>query len=121
MIAARLSRQFRRLAPSGLAILLFISPGLAAAEPDEAWAALVKGGHVAAIRHGDAPPGYGGDPPSVRLDDCKTQRNLDEMGREQARALGGGISHARRARGPDRGLAHVPLPGDGVVDGGRLG
>jgi len=88
MIAARLSRQFRQLAPSVLAVLLIITPGLAAAEPDEAWAALVKGGHVAVIRHGNAPPGYGGDPPGFRFDDCKTQRNLDDMGREQARALG---------------------------------
>ena len=33
----------------------------------------------------------------------------------------GGISQARRARGPDRVLARVPLPRDGAVDGGRLG
>src|SRR5438034_4403349 len=88
MIAARFSRRFRQLAPSVLAVLLIITPGLAAAEPDEAWAALVKGGHVAVIRHGNAPPGYGGDPPGFRFDDCKTQRNLDDMGREQARTLG---------------------------------
>jgi phosphohistidine phosphatase SixA len=88
MIAARLSHQFRQLAPSVLAVVLLITPALAAAEPDEAWAALVKGGHVAVIRHGNAPPGYGGDPPGFRFDDCKTQRNLDDIGREQARALG---------------------------------
>jgi len=88
MIAVRLPRQFRQFAPSVLAVLLIITPDLVASEPDEAWAALVKGGHVAVIRHGNAPPGYGGDPPGFRLDDCKTQRNLDEMGREQARALG---------------------------------
>ena len=40
------------------------------------------------IRHGNAPPGYGGDPPGFKIDDCKTQRNLDELGREQARSLG---------------------------------
>jgi hypothetical protein len=50
--------------------------------------ALVKGGHVAVIRHGNAPPGYGGAPPGLRFDDCKTQRNLDDIGRGQARALG---------------------------------
>jgi len=38
------------------------------------------------LRHSYAPGGF--DPPGFRLDDCKTQRNLDEMGREQARALG---------------------------------
>jgi len=60
---------------------------LAAGESEEAWAALVKGGHVALIRHGNAPPGYGGDPPGFKIDDCKTQRNLDEQGRGEARAL----------------------------------
>jgi phosphohistidine phosphatase SixA len=88
MIAARIPRQLDRLAPSVLAVLLIITPRLAAGDSDEAWAALVKGGHVAVIRHGNAPPGYGGDPPGFRLDDCKTQRNLDDLGREQARALG---------------------------------
>src|SRR4030095_3712611 len=45
------------------------------------------GGHVALIRHGNAPPGYG-DPPGFKIDDCTTQRNLDDRGRAQARALG---------------------------------
>ncbi len=76
------------MAPSILAIVLIITPGLAADDSNEAWAALVKGGHVAVIRHGNAPPGYGGDPAGFRFDDCKTQRNLDDIGREQARALG---------------------------------
>jgi len=88
MIAPRIPRQVGQLAPSVLAILLIVTPGLAADDSNEAWAALVKGGHVAVIRHGNAPPGYGGDPPGFRFDDCKTQRNLDDMGREQARALG---------------------------------
>jgi phosphohistidine phosphatase SixA len=61
---------------------------VAADDSKDAWAPLVKGGHVALIRHGNAPPGYGGDPPGFKIDDCKTQRNLDELGREQARTLG---------------------------------
>jgi broad specificity phosphatase PhoE len=65
-----------------------VGPGLAGDDSSDAWAALAKGGHVALIRHGNAPPGYGGDPPGFRFDDCKTQRNLDDVGREQARALG---------------------------------
>jgi phosphohistidine phosphatase SixA len=59
-----------------------------AAGTRDAWAALLAGGHVALIRHGNAPPGYGGDPPGFRIDDCSTQRNLDERGRAEARALG---------------------------------
>jgi phosphohistidine phosphatase SixA len=75
-----------RLALAPLAILLIAAP-VAADDSREAWAALVNGGHVALIRHGNAPPGYG-DPPGFKIDDCATQRNLDERGRAQARALG---------------------------------
>jgi phosphohistidine phosphatase SixA len=70
-----------------LAIWLLAAPGAAAADSQEAWAALVNGSHVALIRHGNAPPGYG-DPPGFKIDDCATQRNLDEEGRAQARGLG---------------------------------
>ena len=55
---------------------------------EEAWEALVKGGHVALIRHGNTPRGLGGDPPGFRMDDCRTQRNLDDYGRAQGKALG---------------------------------
>ena len=88
MIESRIARQFGRLARCVLAISLVVTPAAGADDAKEAWAALVKGGHVAPIRHGDAPPGYGGDPPGFKIDDCKTQRNLDDRGREQARALG---------------------------------
>ena len=81
-------RQFSRFALAVLASSLIAVPTTAADDSQEAWAALAKGGHVALIRHGNAPPGYGGDPPGFRLDDCSTQRNLDEKGRVQARALG---------------------------------
>ena len=81
-------RWFTRWVPSVLAILLIVAPGVAADNSNEAWAALVKGGHVALVRHGNAPPGYGGDPPGMKIEDCKTQRNLDDTGREQARAVG---------------------------------
>ena len=79
-------RQFCRIPLAVVAISVVMSPGVPAA--DDAWAALAKGGHVALIRHGNAPPGYGGDPPGFKIDDCKTQRNLDEQGRGEARAVG---------------------------------
>ena len=88
MIESRILCHVGRVALCVLAISLGITPALAADDSKEAWAALVKGGHVAVIRHGNAPPGYGGDPPGFKIDDCKTQRNLDELGREQGRALG---------------------------------
>jgi phosphohistidine phosphatase SixA len=71
-----------------VSLSLVSARGAAAADAEQVWAALVAGGHVALIRHANAPPGYGGDPPGFRLDDCKTQRNLDELGRQQAQALG---------------------------------
>jgi phosphohistidine phosphatase SixA len=80
-------RQFGRVA-SSLALSLILAPTVAADDSKAAWAALVKGGHVALIRHGNAPPGHGGDPPGFKIDDCSTQRNLDERGREQGKALG---------------------------------
>jgi len=88
MSRARFRRRVGQVAAAVLAILLMVGPGLAGDDSSDAWAALAKGGHVALIRHGNAPPGYGGDPPGFRFDDCKTQRNLDDVGREQARALG---------------------------------
>ena len=88
VVESRILGQLGRIAPYVLAISLSVMPGLAAAESSEGWVALVKGGHVALIRHGNAPPGYGGDPPGFKIDDCKTQRNLDEQGRGEARALG---------------------------------
>ncbi len=47
---------------------------------------LTQPGHVLVVRHANA-PGVG-DPPGMVLGDCSTQRNLDERGRAQARALG---------------------------------
>jgi broad specificity phosphatase PhoE len=38
------------------------------------------------VRHAYAPGAF--DPPDARLEDCSTQRNLDESGRAQARRLG---------------------------------
>jgi broad specificity phosphatase PhoE len=73
---------------AALTIALAFVPALAADDSKEAWDALIQGGHVALIRHGNAPPGYGGDPPGFRFDDCTTQRNLDNKGRAQGKALG---------------------------------
>lgn len=51
------------------------------------WAALREGGVVLLLRHAQTTAGVG-DPPGFRLDDCATQRNLDERGRAQSRAWG---------------------------------
>jgi broad specificity phosphatase PhoE len=69
-----------------VAVLLVAACTLAGADDGAAWAALRRDGAVALVRHGEA-PGVG-DPPGWKLDDCATQRNLDDTGRAQARALG---------------------------------
>jgi broad specificity phosphatase PhoE len=65
--------------------------GLVAPPPvtaDEAlWARLKGGGQVVLIRHAVTTPGFG-DPPGFRLEDCASQRNLTEAGREESRRLG---------------------------------
>jgi len=50
------------------------------------WQALREGRALLLLRHANA-PGLG-DPPGFVLDDCSTQRNLDEHGRAQARRWG---------------------------------
>jgi hypothetical protein len=58
-----------------------------AADP---WPLLRSGGVVLAMRHALAPGTY--DPPGFRLDDCASQRNLSDEGREQARRLGRAVA-----------------------------
>src|SRR5687767_6493119 len=73
-----------------IALTLAIASGSALhAKADEAaaWAALRAGGHVALMRHTDAPGGTG-DPPGFKLDDCATQRNLSDKGRADAAQIG---------------------------------
>ena len=68
-----------------------VSGTAGATNEEAAWAALQQGGHVILMRHASAPgpeQGKEGDPPNFRLDDCSTQRNLDEVGRRQAAAIG---------------------------------
>ena len=47
---------------------------------------LKKGGNLIFIRHAYAPGG--GDPDNFDLNDCKTQRNLSERGKDQAKKIG---------------------------------
>ena len=57
------------------------------------WQKLQEGRYTIFIRHALA-PGVG-DPANFKLDDCSTQRNLNDEGREQARRIG----EAFRSRG----------------------
>jgi broad specificity phosphatase PhoE len=50
------------------------------------WEAMRTPGVVVVLRHSYAPGSF--DPPDARLEDCSTQRNLDDNGRAQARRIG---------------------------------
>ena len=50
------------------------------------WAEAKEGDKIILIRHALAPGG--GDPPGFKIDDCKTQRNLDKVGIEQSKVIG---------------------------------
>ena len=63
------------------------------APAETAWAALRAGGAVVVLRHAQTVPGIG-DPPGYRLEDCMTQRNLSDEGRQQARRLGAALRGA---------------------------
>lgn len=59
-----------------------------ASQLDPATAAVLReGGNIVLVRHATTVSGVG-DPPGFRLDDCATQRNLSESGRDEARQLG---------------------------------
>jgi len=76
-----------------LALVSVLRPApTGAAEP--LWALLQAGGQAVFIRHAITTPGVG-DPASMRLDDCASQRNLTDAGRAHARRVG----DAFRARG----------------------
>lgn len=85
-------RPTTRLRPSIIAAIFAVATLLLAsavhANPgsttEQAWAALARGDAVLILRHALAPGT--GDPPEFTLGDCSTQRNLNETGREQARA-----------------------------------
>jgi broad specificity phosphatase PhoE len=70
-----------------LAVIVACAWIVPVAEATEAvWDALRAPGSVVVLRHSYAPGGF--DPPDARLDDCSTQRNLDEHGRAQAARVG---------------------------------
>lgn len=78
------------------ALLLSLAVSLAHAAPsvgssEAIWSALKQGNHIILLRHTETVAGIG-DPPGYRLDDCRTQRNLNDAGRAQARAWGKAVA-----------------------------
>jgi broad specificity phosphatase PhoE len=74
----------------------------AAASVDATWRLLAADGCAVLLRHAQTVAGIG-DPPGWRLDDCSTQRNLSDAGREEARRFG--AEFERRGIGVDEVLS----------------
>lgn len=77
----------RMISAAFLALLMgaiLMAPHVAKADQAAAWQALRGGEAVLMLRHALAPGT--GDPANFQLGDCSTQRNLNDIGREQARA-----------------------------------
>lgn len=71
-----------------LAVAAFTLPALAGEVTEEAlWSLLRKGGQLVLVRHALTTPGVG-DPSGMKLDECATQRNLNDEGRREAVQLG---------------------------------
>ena len=71
-----------------LGLSYFSQPQNAAAQSmdDKLWAEIRKGGVAILMRHALAPGT--GDPANLKIGDCSTQRNLNDVGRAQARRIG---------------------------------
>jgi malonate transporter len=76
-----------------VSVVMLLVPQNARADDHSLWRLVQDGGQVLFIRHATTTPGFG-DPDGFRLEDCKTQRNLSEAGRAEAKRLG----EALRAR-----------------------
>ena len=68
------------------ALLTCVSLASGADASDAIWEALRAPGSVVIVRNSYAPGTF--DPPDAKLEDCSTQRNLDDNGRAQARRIG---------------------------------
>ena len=69
-----------------LIIFLILTNGIKADTEKQVLENLKKGGNLIFIRHAYAPGG--GDPENFDINDCTTQRNLSDTGREQSKKIG---------------------------------
>jgi len=69
-----------------ISITLFVLTAIPAAATEAGWALLRNGGQVVLLVHANAPGT--GEPANFEIGNCRTQRNLSERGRQQARKIG---------------------------------
>ena len=69
-----------------LLIIIFSLISLNSHSTEQNWKPAQDGDKIILIRHAKAPGG--GDPAGFKIKDCKTQRNLDEVGINQSKKIG---------------------------------
>ncbi|MBL0933716.1 MAG: histidine phosphatase family protein [Rhizobiaceae bacterium] len=69
-----------------LIIIAALALALPANATEAGWALLRNGGQVVLLNHANAPGS--GEPAAFDIEACRTQRNLSEQGRQQARRIG---------------------------------
>ena len=69
-----------------LLIIIFSLTSFYSHSTEQNWKPAHDGDKIILIRHAKAPGG--GDPKGFKIEDCKTQRNLDEVGINQSKKIG---------------------------------
>ena len=69
-----------------LKVLIFSLFSFHSHSSEQNWNPAQKGNKIILIRHSLAPGG--GDPPGFKIDDCKTQRNLNRIGINKSKKIG---------------------------------
>ena len=69
-----------------LLIIIFSLISFYSHSTEQNWKPAQDGDKIILIRHAKAPGG--GDPEGFKIEDCKTQRNLDEVGVNQSKKIG---------------------------------
>ena len=75
-----------KLVPRFIATIIFAFFYFQFSNADSNWSFAKEGNKVILIRHSIAPGG--GDPEGFKINDCKTQRNLNQAGIEQSKRIG---------------------------------
>ena len=76
----------KQLISLGLKVILFFIISFQLNATEQSWKIAQEGDKIILIRHSLAPGG--GDPAGFKVDDCKTQRNLNRTGINQSKKIG---------------------------------
>ena len=76
----------KKIISLSLNLLIFFLFTIQSNASDQAWNIAKEGNKIILIRHSLAPGG--GDPVGFKIDDCKTQRNLNRAGINQSKKIG---------------------------------